>query len=308
MAKMNVVAAAQPAEPHLLTIATNPPSARGTVPPGLHFHIAAGSKCSAGVPTVVRTTMGDSQTNAAGPVEGSQISVLTCSPDEYEPLLRREQPPAQREDLPGCGPNTNNNNNNRLVSGSEVNLIPAVNLGQSTSGDSPITRSPAIPTEGPRGTDLCIHRVPAGVATALVVSSSRDPAPHSDPPLAGSSEVLVPEARGTLVPSEPTSYRKVVNAPAVKDPSPEGWRPEVGLPPDTSVQLEPSSGNLDPEVPPVKHESSGTAIPAPAPEPAFSCHSQSIVQPQLRLVRSRRSERPCSLDLSGSWTSSGISP
>uniref|UniRef100_A0A8C2ZP67 receptor protein serine/threonine kinase n=1 Tax=Cyclopterus lumpus TaxID=8103 RepID=A0A8C2ZP67_CYCLU len=109
------------------------------------FVVANGS--SASVPILVTNGVtGGGQTNPAGPqlededkMEAGGVGVqddrcmnlLNSSPDEHEPLLKREQPPAESEPLPhlhhhrqsqagsGQDSNYNNNNNNKTAFGSE---------------------------------------------------------------------------------------------------------------------------------------------------------------------------------------------
>ncbi|XP_026151911.1 bone morphogenetic protein receptor type-2-like [Mastacembelus armatus] len=151
VAKMNTVAVATAAEPHMVTTVTNHTSTRVIVANGNRVHpiMVVSSSYNAGVPTLVTNSMiGGGRTNPAGPqldeedqVEGrmtagedDQLNLLNFSPDEHEPLLRREQPPAESEPLPhlhhqsragnilsGRGSNSNNNNN-RIALGSEVKI------------------------------------------------------------------------------------------------------------------------------------------------------------------------------------------
>ncbi|XP_038575780.1 bone morphogenetic protein receptor type-2-like [Micropterus salmoides] len=147
VAKMNTVTVATAVEPHLVNAVTN--NTRGGVSSGKQVQLRmVANSYSAGVPTLVTNGMiGGGRTNPAGPqleeedkMEGGIIEVegmnlLNSSPDEHEPLLRREQPPAESEPLPhlhshqprpgnvltGRGSNSNNNNN-RIGLGSDVNI------------------------------------------------------------------------------------------------------------------------------------------------------------------------------------------
>ncbi|XP_054471953.1 bone morphogenetic protein receptor type-2-like [Anoplopoma fimbria] len=152
VAKMNTVTAATAAEPHQVTTVTNNTSTRGSVETGsrVNSKLVVANGYSVGVPTLVTNGMTErGRTNLAGPqleeedkMEGGTIrgednlmNLLNSSPDEHEPLLKREQPPAESEPLPhlhhhrlqsqpanivsGQGSNANNNNN-RTALGSDV--------------------------------------------------------------------------------------------------------------------------------------------------------------------------------------------
>ncbi|XP_037618544.1 LOW QUALITY PROTEIN: bone morphogenetic protein receptor type-2-like, partial [Sebastes umbrosus] len=156
VAKMNTVTVASAAEPHQVTTVTNN---TGGDPTGsrVHSNMVVANGYSVGVPTLVTNgMMGGGRTNPAGPhleeedkMEGGMIggednhmNLLNSSPDEHEPLLRREQPPAESEPLPphlhhhhhhhhqsragpmvsGQGSNSNNNNN-RMALGSHVKIL-----------------------------------------------------------------------------------------------------------------------------------------------------------------------------------------
>ncbi|XP_040004200.1 bone morphogenetic protein receptor type-2-like [Xiphias gladius] len=164
VAKMNTVTVAAAVEPHLVTTVTNNTSTRGSVATGNRVHsiTVVPSGYNAGVPTLVTNGMiGGGRTNPAGPQleeedkmeggmlggEDSHLNLLNFSPDEHEPLLRREQSPAESEPLPhlhqsragnilsGRGSNSNNNNN-RIASGPEVKGLevkPERNMGTEVS-------------------------------------------------------------------------------------------------------------------------------------------------------------------------------
>ncbi|GAA6231233.1 bone morphogenetic protein receptor type-2-like [Lates japonicus] len=149
VAKMNTVTVAAAAEPHLVTTVTNNTSTRGSATTGNSSITVVTRGYNAGVPTLVTNGMiGGGRTNPAGPqleeedkMEGGMIggedthlNLLNFSPDEHEPLLRREQPPAESEPPPhlhhqsragnilsGRGSNSNNNNN-RMAVGLEVKI------------------------------------------------------------------------------------------------------------------------------------------------------------------------------------------
>lgn len=152
VAKMNTVTVAMAAEPHLVTMVSNNTCTKGNDTSGDRAHLTT-VVISARVSTLVTNgTIDSGRTNLGGPQveeedkteggmsggEDSHLNLLNSSPDEHEPLLRREQPPAESEDLPhlhhhpqqqpragnilsGRGSNSNNNNN-RLVLGTEVKI------------------------------------------------------------------------------------------------------------------------------------------------------------------------------------------
>ncbi|KAM3842773.1 uncharacterized protein ACN63O_022036, partial [Diretmus argenteus] len=144
VAKMNTVTVSVAAEPHVVTTVTNntPGGSLGTGK-GLRPVTVVANGYSAGVPILVTNgMMGGGQTNLAGPQaeeeeeeeeklegEDSCLNLLNSSPDEHEPLLRREQPPAERVHLHHLHhhqhhhqprPGNINNNNNRLAPATEI--------------------------------------------------------------------------------------------------------------------------------------------------------------------------------------------
>ncbi|XP_042350354.1 bone morphogenetic protein receptor type-2-like [Plectropomus leopardus] len=152
VAKMNTVTVATAVEPHAVTTVTNNTSTRGSGAAAGRAHSTAvvANSYSAGVPTLVTNGLiGGGRTNPAGPQleeedkmegelmgrEDNRMNLLNSSPDEHEPLLRREQPPAESEPLshlihhqsragsimPGRGSNSNNNNN-RTALGSNLKI------------------------------------------------------------------------------------------------------------------------------------------------------------------------------------------
>lgn len=179
---MNTVTVASAVEPHLVTMVTNNTSARAGD--------TAGGGCNVGVPTLVTNSlMGGGRTNPAGPqLEEEQLEVevmgggdghlnlLNFSPDEHEPLLRREQPLAESEPRPpphqGRGSNSNNNNN-RVALGSEVSDLSP------TSGPTSTPKAP--PTA--QDTGPCLQKAPVAEhpgpdpqTTTAAESSSPEPA------------------------------------------------------------------------------------------------------------------------------------
>lgn len=170
VAKMNTVTVATAAEPHMATAVTNNASVLSGN--GVHLVTVVTSGYNAGVPTLVTNSMvGGGRTNPAGPqleegedkMEGQMIrgddtrlNLLNFSPDEHEPLLRREQLPAESEHLAhhqtqagnilsGRGSNSNNNNNRAAlesrvkIQGFEVK--PESIIGSQVSLDGGISNS-----------------------------------------------------------------------------------------------------------------------------------------------------------------------
>ncbi|KAK9537175.1 hypothetical protein VZT92_004811 [Zoarces viviparus] len=154
VAKMNTVMVATAVEPHQVTTVANNIATRGSVESGgrVVSRSIVANGYSAGVPTLVTNGVtGGGQTNPAGPQleeedkmeaaviggEDNRMNLLNSSPDENEPLLKRQQLPAESEPLPhlhhhrhqsqtgntvsGQGSNSNNNNN-RAALGSNVKI------------------------------------------------------------------------------------------------------------------------------------------------------------------------------------------
>ncbi|XP_029282417.1 bone morphogenetic protein receptor type-2-like [Cottoperca gobio] len=175
VAKMNTVIVTTAAEPHQVTTVMNNTSTRGSVPTGsrVHSKMVVTNGYSAGVPILVTNGMiGRGRTNRAGPQledeedkaiggEENRVNLLNSSPDEHEPLLRREQLPAESEPLPhlhhqlsraantllGQGSNSNNNNNGMKIQGLEIGQGRGINSPKPDPHlDSQQSRSPTAPT------------------------------------------------------------------------------------------------------------------------------------------------------------------
>ncbi|XP_035248408.1 bone morphogenetic protein receptor type-2-like [Anguilla anguilla] len=124
VAKMNTVAAA---EPHLVTVTNNGPGGRGgaAAAGAAALNGYVGGASSGGAP-YGNTNPAGPQAEGAAPLLQTQLSGedsrinINSSPDEHEPLLRREQPPAARDqrlldrlsDHHHTGRSNSNNNNN----------------------------------------------------------------------------------------------------------------------------------------------------------------------------------------------------
>ncbi|XP_034430178.1 bone morphogenetic protein receptor type-2-like [Hippoglossus hippoglossus] len=266
VAKMNTVPVAAAAEPHLVTTVTNNTSTRGSVATGnlVQSITVAANSYSVGVPTLVTNSMiTGGQTNPAGPQlededrveqgtirrEDSHLNLLNFSPDEDEPLLRREQPPAKSQDLPhqsrasGRGSNSNNNNNNRMVLGAEVKIQDSEVKAERMKGSEVIQVRDVISPKPEQ-----INGTP--------VTQAQDPAPK------------FPTFSNVL------GLETLTNA---EDPASDPEAPE-------SQDLE-------------------TTAPNEASDPEPAALQVSAVD-QVEQTRTRRPERPCSLDLSSSFPSS----
>ena len=277
---MNTVPVAAAAEPHLVTTVTNNTNNRGSVATGnlVQSIIVAANSYSVGVNTLVTSSgITGGRTNLAGPQlededrveegtirrEDSHLNLLNFSPDEDEPLLRREQPPAKSQDLPHQsraserGSNSNNNNNNRMVLGAEVNIQDSEVKAERMKGSEVIQVRDVISPKPEQ-----INGTP--------VTQAQDPAPK----FPTFSNVLGLE---TLTNGE--------------DPSAA----------ETRTARNPAS---DPEAP--ESQDLETTAPNEASDPEPAALQVSAVD-QVEQTRTRRPERPCSLDLSSSFPSSGES-
>ncbi|KAJ8410119.1 hypothetical protein AAFF_G00211600 [Aldrovandia affinis] len=119
VAKMNTVSAA---EPHLVTVTNNGPGGRGGAagPVGNGYAggaaVGAGAGASSSGAQYGNTNPAGPQGDGAAPLLQSQLSGednrinINSSPDEHEPLLRREQP-ADRDHTGRSNSNNNNNSN-----------------------------------------------------------------------------------------------------------------------------------------------------------------------------------------------------
>ncbi|XP_056288628.1 bone morphogenetic protein receptor type-2-like isoform X2 [Pseudoliparis swirei] len=257
VAKMNTVTVALAAEPHqVMTVTNNTSSTRGGETCGrAPFKFVVAKSSSASVPALVTNGVtGGGQTNPAGPqlededkMEGVGLAgqddrcmnLLNSSPDEHEPLLKREQPPAESEPLPplhhhrqsqagnigsGKGSNYNNNNNNRSTLGSKwkiqgLKVEPGSEVRQDRSITSskpephPARRAPSDRDPAPQdrgyGSDLFVKRA-CLVEPVLTSESARSPK-------------MVHSLATALVPDHPVSLPvpEGLGSPAshVKDPN-----------------------------------------------------------------------------------------
>lgn len=332
VAKMNTVTVATAVEPHMVTTVTNNTSTRGSVATGNRDHpiMMVANGYSAGVPTLVTNGMiGGGRTNLAGPQleeedkmeggmtggEDNHMNLLNSSPDEHEPLLRREQPPAESEPLPhvhhqsragnilsGRGSNSNNNNNrialrsNMKIQGIEVKpermIGPEVGQGgginspksERDPGRQQISGSPAIAPVSNLENRILLSGPSGGVDS--VPSSAKAP------------EVLFREAPGTPVPQaqEPATETSTSSSkPLVLE--------ALTLAPENPAPETPALESQDSETTALAEASAPE--PAALQSPALDPQTPVLLRPQMGPAKSKRPERPCSLDLSSSCISSG---
>lgn len=393
VAKMNTVTVAAAAEPHLVTTVTNNTSTRGNDTTGNQVHsTATPSSYNVGVPTLVTNGMiGGGQTNLAGPQveeedkmeggmsggEDSRLNLLNSSPDEHEPLLRREQLPAESKSLPhlhhhhhqsrpgnilsGRGSNSNNNNN-RLALGSEVKIQglevkPEEMKSSEVSQGRGTTKSKAQLQPSSQQISASPTTAPvSSLENKILLSSSSGPAPS------GKASIL--KTPPSLFKSQGSNTSQYVQKALIAEPllSPEytqspndhllhsaATSPVPGIlvsqaqDPDTSTSsskdivldtltLDPKAStpegpvleapDMNPTASPreitaseteaLKSQGLGTTAPGPeASSPQLAVlqgpKTQGLLQPQMGQAKARRPERPCSLDLSSSCTSSGKS-
>lgn len=341
---MNAVTVATAVEPYLVTTVTNNTNTRGSATTGNRGQprMVVANSYSAGVPTLVTNgVIGRGRTNPAGPQveeeekmergmiggEDNCMNLLNFSPDEHEPLLTSEQPPAESEPLPhphhhqsrpgsiltGRGTNSNNNNN-RIASGSGVKIQgspkPEPHLaGQQISESGPTPQVPPI-GQGSEDTGPCVQRTLC-TKPVLTPRPTRSPKAHlvqftASPPVPGCSNPDSGSASPVSQAQEPatktlTSQAQdpLILAPEnqpLKAPGPDPTDPEAPEPEKTVVLSQ------DPET--------TTLAEASTPEPAAlqsraSDPTPAQLRPQMGPTKAKRPVRPSSLDLSSSCISSG---
>ncbi|XP_005750384.1 bone morphogenetic protein receptor type-2-like [Pundamilia nyererei] len=341
VAKMNTVMVAMAAEPHLVTTVTNSTNVRSSAAAGREVQpiTTAGSSHSAGVPTLVTNgVIGGGRTNPAGPQtedeegtmdggvrggEDSHLNLLNFSPDEHEPLLSREQLPAESEAPPpahhrhsragsilsGRGSNSNNNNN-RLPLASSADPPPTSDLEQKVQLSAPsglLSSSKALSLQAPPTT----HSQSEGVDTGLCFQE--DSETTSTPRCAQNSKGHPVRCVTAALPRGCKDSDLTKASVSQASPGPDA-------PTEALILLQkPSSpgtpGASSPEEQTLEalgSEDSDTTAPAEASGPQLAGLQSSALEPQTAgLMRSqvgqtkaRRPERPCSLDLSSPCTSS----
>lgn len=344
VAKMNTVMVAMAAEPHLVTTVTNSTNVRSSAAAGREVQsiTAAGSSHSAGVPTLVTNgVIGGGRTNPAGPQtedeegtmdggvrggEDSRLNLLNFSPDEHEPLLSREQLPAESEAPPpahhrhshagsilsGRGSNSNNNNN-RLALPSSADPPPTSDLEQKVQLSGPsglLSSSKALSLQAPPTT----HSQSKGVDTGLCFQE--DSETTSTPRCAQNSKGHPVRCVTAALPRGCKDSDLTKASVSQASPGPDA-------PTEALILLQkPSSpgtpGASSPEEQTLEalgSEDSDTTAPAEASGPQLAGLQSSALEPQtagrmrsqVGQTKARRPERPCSLDLSSPCTSSGES-
>lgn len=353
VAKMNTVTVAMAAEPHLVTTVTNSANTRSGAAAGRDVLpiTVAGSSYSAGVPTLVTNGMiGGGRTNPAGPQveeeeekmeggmrgEDSRLNLLNFSPDEHEPLLSREQLPAESEPLPppalhrhsraggvlsGRGSNSNNNNNRlALASSAEPDLEHKIQLSLLQAPRSTHARSDDVDT-GPR-----FQEVAEMMLTPKYTQNSKDQPVHCpataklqgckdpDSDSAKTEQGVGPEALVTQAPQTPeapTPFTEALNLDTLvltpKSSSPETLRSPVSDPRPKASEPGPSSLEEQAQKDPASgSQDSDTTAPAEASAlqgSALEPQTPGLMQSQVGQNKARRPERPCSLDLSSTCIS-----
>ncbi|XP_064820154.1 bone morphogenetic protein receptor type-2-like, partial [Oncorhynchus masou masou] len=325
VAKMNTVAPA--AEPRLVNVTNNGPAAVGNgVRSGVSVVVVNGylnggvaSSTGGGAPYGTTNPAGpQGELGGATPLLQTQLSGedsrlnINSSPDEHEPLLRREQPTAcdQRPTNHLAGRTNTNNNNNRLVITcpsveGEPEHLTFVPIPRPVSVPKPISvpiiapltaqlpaPAPApvsTPTPAPVSTPAPIS-TPAPVSTpAPAPVSTPAPAPISTPapaPISTPAPAPAPAPISTPAPA-PISTPAPVSTPApapVSTPAPA----PVSTPAPAPAPVSTPAPTPAPVPAPV-------STPAPVPVPFSTSAPAALRQP-----KPRRPERPCSLDLSGS--------
>lgn len=227
------------------------------------------------------------------------LNLLNFSPDEHEPLLRREQLPTESDPPPcehtaGRGSNSNNNNN-RLPLDSEVKVqrlqvTPAADgpkaEPQEPSQQMDVSAGPASSLDGQISSDKGL--IPQAPPTADDRRERLDPAPCFQN---AAEAVSVPRhtqnSKDQYIHSaEASAFLKATVAPAQTPSIPEA--PATG--PEASPPADPA-------------EASAPEPPGSACVPQTAC----LMPSQGGRSRGKRPERPCSLDLSSVCSSPGQS-
>lgn len=319
---------------------------------------------SVGVPTLVTNGMiSGGRTNPAGPqveeedkMEGGMIggednhmNLLNSSPDEHEPLLRREQPPAESEPLPhvhhqsragtilsGRGSNSNNNNNrialrsNFKIQGIEVRpermIGPEVSQGSGINSPKPeldpasqqVSGSPAIAPVSNLENRILLSG-PAGGADSALSSAKAPGVLFPEAPGTPVSQAQEPATENSTSSSKALVLEALTLAPeiqALKFPTSDPETPVLEAPvmnPKASPLDVLASENPAPETPALESQDSETTalaegsapVPAALQNPALDPQTPVLLRTQMGLAKSKRPERPCSLDLSSSCIFSG---
>ncbi|KAM4558593.1 bone morphogenetic protein receptor type-2-like isoform 1-T23 [Odontesthes bonariensis] len=298
VAKMNTVTAVATAERHLVTTVTNNANTRSSSTNRTEVH-----SVSSGVPTLVTNAMiGGGRTNPAGPqVEeeqggtggGAQAqgNLLNFSPDEHEPLLRREQLPAESEAPPplhhhhhsragnaSSGRSNSNNNNNRLALGSQVEVRgPEKNPCSGASQGGRVGCPKPEPEPEPAPVSDLDYKILGSSGKDLTLLAP----PIAEAPLWVAAEVPQTEVPPTEVPQTEVPPTEVPPTEVPPTEVPPTEVPQTEVPPTEVPQTEVPQTEVPPtEVPP-------TEVPS-APVPQNSQESD----PDLKCSRVQTSETP----------------
>ncbi|XP_034741676.1 bone morphogenetic protein receptor type-2-like [Etheostoma cragini] len=208
VAKMNMMVLAMAAEPHQVTAVTINTSTRGgggAAVSRVHSKNAVASSYSAGAPTLMTNVLiGGGQTNPAGPQlededkmvagEDQGMNLLNASPDENEPLLSREQPPAESQP----GSNANNNNNRTAWASNKVHGSdpdPCVRR-ELCAGPTPIPGSSRSP-------ETCLIQTQTEEAPVIVPNALGSPVSDPNPPVSESQH-----PKPTVLPEPAVALRR----------------------------------------------------------------------------------------------------
>lgn len=343
VAKMNTVTVATAVEPHLVTTMTNNTCSTGSIATGNRDHpiIMVANGFSAGVPTLVTNGMiGGGRTNPAGPqleeedkMEGGMIggeenhmNLLNSSPDEHEPLLRREQLPAESESLPHVhhqsrtgnilstrGSNSNNNNN-RMPLSSNIKIQAMVDKPERMIGPE-VSHGRGInsPKHEPDPASEQISGTPAVSPVSNLenkillsgLSGEADSAPSSaKPPL-----VLFPDAQrnpysqaqetaSEITTSSSKAFQDLTAPPKIQGQTDLVLEIPVMNPRVSSLEVF-ASENLAPDTETTTLTEASQSQEAQE-SPVSNPQTPVFLRPQMGPTKSKRPERPCSLDLSSS--------
>ncbi|XP_008295989.1 bone morphogenetic protein receptor type-2-like, partial [Stegastes partitus] len=349
VAKMNTVTVVAAAEPHLVTTVTNNTRSSAAVGKEVNTVTVVASGYSAGVPTLVTNGMiGGGRTNPAGPQvededkvedaasrEDNRLNLLNFSPDEHEPLLSREQPPAESEPLhhhhhhhgraggllSGRGSNTNNNNN-RLAPPSQVNVqgsevepertMPSEVRGISSSEPEPQPSSgPPTTVHGKnQGSDTGLQNAaPSVLAPGYTQCPEDQPAPSAVPaeaPHCRDSASTKPSEAQTSFSKETLTLPQKPAPPETPDPASPTSAPGAAAsgPEASSLEMSESPGLECQDLETTAVGEASVPVPAAQKSPALEPLTPVLLQSQVGQTKARRPERPCSLDLSSSCISS----
>ncbi len=327
---MNTVTIATAVEPHQVTTVTNNTNARGIVANGNQVQpiMVVANGYSAGVPTLVTNSItGGGRTNLAGPQleeedkmergmtggEENCMNLLNSSPDEHEPLLRREQPPAESKALPhlpgnilsGRGSNSNNNNN-RIALGSEVK-IQGADVESGRLNDVEVSRGGGMNCPKPEP-QLASQQI-SGALFAELLSTPQSTGGSKAHQVVCPATALLQGCRdpdcgsiqSSICPAsqiqEPAAKTSTLSPEAMDAPGLARENPHAEAPCQEVLPLEVQAS----ESPPESQDSEMTAFsalePAAQQSPTLDPPTPAVLRSHMGATKTKRPERPCSLDL-----------